>query len=94
MLKFENVAQVGDLIKAFDFEPCPGRPDRFVVGVVVAKGAVTIPFSYDAYTIKCVYDSWDMTVGKKQNKFSRVGQEVVVPFECSLLEYDTRITKV
>lgn len=27
MLKFENTAEIGDRIRAYDFEPMPGRDD-------------------------------------------------------------------
>jgi hypothetical protein len=27
MLKFEKVAKVGDVIRAYDFKPCAGRDD-------------------------------------------------------------------
>ena len=31
MLKFESVAEIGDLIRAYDFEPMPDRPDSYVL---------------------------------------------------------------
>jgi hypothetical protein len=34
MLKFENIAKVGDVIRAYDFAPCAGRDDAFIEGVV------------------------------------------------------------
>ena len=38
-LKFQNKFKVGDKIKAYDFEPMPDRPDRFVVGSVIKVDA-------------------------------------------------------
>ena len=40
MLKFENTANVGDMIRAYDFEPMSDRPDSYLVGEVLEKGAI------------------------------------------------------
>ncbi len=37
MAKFESLAEVGDRIKAFDFEPFPGRPEAYAIGTVIEK---------------------------------------------------------
>lgn len=88
MLKYEETANVGDVIKAFDFE---NRPE-FVLGVVRDKGYVA-PFApYAAYTIEVIYDSRDHEQNARSNK-SRKGRTVFVPFEITF-EYDQRITKV
>ena len=34
MLKFENIAKIGDVIRAYDFAPCAGRDDAFVEGIM------------------------------------------------------------
>ena len=34
MLKFERVATVGDIIRAYDFKPMAGRDDAFIEGIV------------------------------------------------------------
>lgn len=91
MLKYSTVAEVGELIKAFDFEPCEGRPDVYLVGKVLKKGDVGV--GYDAYLVECVYDSWD-TARDSDPKHSRVGRKIFVPFEMMMLEYDNRVTKV
>ena len=31
----DDIIQVGDFVKAYDFEPCPGRRDIYVIGEVV-----------------------------------------------------------
>jgi hypothetical protein len=82
MLKFANVATVGDIIRAYDFKPMTGREDCFVEGVVTKvdnKG-------YDCFVIKVTKDSWSDAADK-----GRVGKEVFVPFEVSFMEFDARV---
>lgn len=79
--------EVGDLIRAYDFEPCPGRPDMYVVGIV--KDIGWIRNEYIGYTIDCVFDS----LSKEIPKASRVGATVYVPVQTSM-DYDGRVTKV
>jgi hypothetical protein len=82
MLKYANIAKVGQTIRAYDFKPMVGREDCFVEGVVTKidnKG-------YDCYVINVTKDSWSDSEDK-----GRVGQEVFVPFEVSSMEYDGRI---
>jgi hypothetical protein len=80
---------VGDLIRAYDFEPCPGRADMYVVGIVREIG--WIRNEYIGYTIDCVYDSYDKE--SSNVTFSRVGKKVFVPVQ-TLFDYDGRVTKV
>jgi hypothetical protein len=89
MLKFENLANVGDVIKAFDFQPMSDRPDMFLVGRVVAKGAVKHPEGFtlfDGYTVEILDQG-------KENRYT-IGEIGYVPFETSFLEYDERVTVV
>jgi hypothetical protein len=82
MLKFANIAKLGDTIRAYDFKPMLGREDCFVEGVITKidnKG-------YDCYVIVVTKDSWSDTEDQ-----GRVGKEVFVPFEVSFMEYDARI---
>jgi hypothetical protein len=82
MLKYANVAKVGQTIRAYDFKPMLGREDCFVEGVVKKidnKG-------YDCFVIDVTKDSWSDAEDK-----GRVGQEVLVPFQVSFMEYDGRI---
>ena|ERR1039457_2333412 len=90
-LKFEDVAKVGDTIRAYDFEPMEGRTDYFVEGVVLeVHNRVSNTFrwggSYE-YTIACSRDSG------AQGKWSRVGDKVFVPMETTF-DWDGRITKI
>lgn len=86
MLKFENTANIGDRIRAYDFKPMRGRDDRFVEGVVVDKGYHND--GYKCYTIHCDNDS------SAKDDYSRVDELVFVPMECSFMEYDARVTRI
>ena len=82
MLKYANVAKVGDTIRAYDFKPMVGREACFVEGVVTKvddKG-------FDCFVITVTKDSWSDSEDK-----GRVGQEVLVPFQVSFMEYDGRV---
>lgn len=82
---------IGDCIKAFDFEPCKGRPDCYVVGIVKEIG--WIRNEYIGYTIDCVYDSMPEAANVSALECSRVGRTVYVPVQ-TLFDYDGRVTKV
>ena len=82
MLKYANIAKVGQTIRAYDFKPMIGREDCFVEGVVTKvdnKG-------FDCFVITVTKDSWSDSEDK-----GRVGQEVLVPFQVSFMEYDGRV---
>ena len=86
MLKFETTANVGDIIKAFDFEPMADRPDSFVVGTVVSKNGIA-DVGYHAYKIEVLKHSREYE--------DMVGETVYVPFEVfGGSEHDNRVTKV
>lgn len=88
MLKFENIAKVGDTIRAYDFKPMVGRSDCFVEGKVLA---VDNSQGYKAFKIRVTKDVFD---GKEYTAFgygSRVTKEVFVPMQVSFMEYDARI---
>ena len=92
MLKFENLANVGDVIKAFDFKPMEGRPDMFLIGEVLAKGKMFKEIEEgrkvyigDGYTVKVVGGDEDsIEMGRKDI-------EMYVPFEVDFMEWDGRI---
>jgi len=83
--------EVGDLIRAYDFEPMEGRPDCYVVGIVKEIGWVNN--EYIGYTIECVYDTMFAVAGV-DSICSRVGRKVFVPVQLMIMEYDGRVTKV
>ena len=88
MLKFENTAEIGDLIRAYDFEPMPDRPDTYVTGWVKEKGAIFAEidgverYICDGYTILCQYDT---------GHGAREGFNVYVPFEMGFTDFDGRV---
>lgn len=82
MLKYANVAKVGDTIRAYDFKPMVGREDCFVEGIVKRVDNV----GYEAFVIEVTKDSWS-----DAEDAGRVGQEVLVPFQVSFMEYDGRV---
>lgn len=90
MLKFENVANVGDVIKAFDFQPMEGRNDSYLVGRVIEKGEMF----YDNGIPMCngykVYVT-DSRSGSDRFDIDRVGIEMIVPFEMSITDFDGRV---
>jgi hypothetical protein len=85
-LKYENTAQVGELIRAYDHQPIPGRTDRFVEGLILTKGRTK--HGFDAFTILVMHDS---TFTKPD--YNRINEHVYVPFE-SDMDYDGRVTVI
>lgn len=80
MLKFEGKFSVGDRIRAYDFEPRVGVPDRFVEGVITEVGN---DFNGVAgYVVKVDVDS----VFTKNPR-----EEIIAPYECLFMEFDGRI---
>jgi hypothetical protein len=93
MLKFETLANVGDLIKAFDFKPSKHYPEEYIVGIVREKGFIDgNDQNYKAFTIEVVFDSRD-TEKDSHAERSRRHQTVYVLFEVSM-DYDGRVTKI
>lgn len=88
MLKFENVAKVGDVIRAYDFKPMVGRSDCFVEGKVMS---VDNSQGYKAYKILVSKDVFDNKEFTESGYGSRVTKEVFVPMQVSFMEYDARI---
>ena len=84
MLKYENVEEVGEVIKAYDFEPMQGRPDRFLIGEVTAKGKT--PMGFAGYTVNVTESPYPLS--------DRVGDEMYVPFGIMGFDWDNRVSKV
>lgn len=83
-LKFEDVAKVGECIKAYDVMPRTGL-EYYVVGIVTE---VAIIEETKYFLIDCVYDSF------ANDERSRVGRKVKVPVEIAQYEFDHRIQRV
>ena len=88
MLKFQNIATVGDIIRAYDFKPMAGRNDCFVEGVVLA---IDNSQGYKAFKIRVSKDVFDNKEFTESGYGSRVTKEVFVPMQVSFMEYDARI---
>jgi len=88
MLKFENIAKVGDVIRAYDFKPCAGRDDAFIEGIV--EQANCNEPGYNAYKITVTVDKFKK-YENKPNPRNRVGQIVFVPHQTSFSEFDFRV---
>lgn len=86
MLKFAETAQVGDKIRAYDFQPIRGQHEHFIIGTVVAKGPIHHPvegfYMFEGYTIEIT--------GADSEDDSRIGDTGYVPFE-SMFDYDGRV---
>ena len=86
MFKHEATAQVGDVIRAYDFR----GDSAHIEGVVIDKGMIRHPVLgvelYAGYTVQITKD----TMGKG----SRAGDTGYVPFETDFMEYDSRVELV
>ncbi len=88
MLKFEGIAKVGDIIRAYDFKPMAGRDDAFVEGIVEKTNCNESGFS--SYKITVTVDKFRKYETKASPR-NRVGQIVFVPHQTSFMEFDFRI---
>ena len=88
MFKFEELANIGDTIRSYDFQGM----DVYIEGVVIDKGWIKHPTTghelYKGYTVRCTKDTMD--AGYYSN---RLHDTVYVPFE-STLDYDGRVELV
>ena len=82
MLKYQNLAEVGDVIRAYDFF---GTKGAYIQGTVTAKGPIKNEdgayMLFDGYTINIEEDGAD---------FGREGDIGYIPFETSM-DYDERV---
>lgn len=82
MLKYQNLANVGDRIRAYDFR---GMKDAYIEGVVIDKGAIKTPEG--AYTL---YNGYTIQIDVDGAGFGREGDLGYIPFETSM-DYDDRV---
>jgi len=85
MLKYQNLAKVGDTIRAYDFM---GRKDAYIQGTVVDKGPVKNEDG--AYML---FDGYTIQIEKDGAEFGREGDIGYIPFETSM-DYDNRVELV
>jgi hypothetical protein len=81
MLKYENLAEVGMVIRGYDFR---GSKGAYLEGKVIAKGEIRDEngrYHFDGYTIMVETDGAE---------FGREGEEAYIPFETSM-DYDGRV---
>ena len=88
MLKFENIAKVGDTIRAYDFKPCAGRDDAFIEGIVIDDNNTESGFK--SFKIEVTADKFQK-YETKANKKNRVGKIMFVPHQTSFMEFDFRV---
>ena len=88
MLKFQNTAQIGDSIRAYDFAPRTGCGDCFLEGTVVD---ISKEKGYAAYKVQVTADSFD---GSEIDVMSRVGSIAYVPLQVSFMEFDGRVVNL
>jgi hypothetical protein len=92
-LKFEGTFKVGDVIRAYDFEPMDGRGDSFIIGRVLEEKAEGI--EYSAYAVEV---TMSVRGGKVDDESKRLtantGAVTYVPHEISFDDHDNRIVRV
>lgn len=88
MSSFENKVEIGQRVRAFDFQPMEGRRDCYVEGRVTG---ISIEHGFKAFVVRCDVDS---LYGSEGVSHSRVGQAILVPMEVDFMEYDNRIVVI
>jgi hypothetical protein len=88
-MKFENIAKVGDFIRAYDFKPCRGRADAYIEGVVEQVNNTEMGFK--AFKVTVTADKFIGDVETVKSPDNRIGKIMFVPYEVSFMEYDSRI---
>jgi hypothetical protein len=91
MLKFENIAKVGDIIRAYDFKPCAGRDDAFIEGIVI--DANSNESGFNSYKVTVIVDKFKKYETKASPR-NRVGRIVFVPHQTSFMEFDFRVVNL
>jgi len=89
MLKHENKAVKGDIIRAYDFAPMAGRGDCYVEGKVIDANC-NEP-GYKCYKIEITADKFDGDVETEMIRGNRIASQLYVPYEVSFMEYDFRV---
>jgi len=86
-LKYENVAEVGDVIRSYDFH---GVDNCYLEGIVLRKGDVHPQMAgvmfFECRRTKTVREGLSVNYG--------IGELFYAPFETSFMEYDGRIKNI
>ena len=88
--QFETAANIGDVIKAYDFEPRPEIGERYIVGLVLAKGFMPEVGTH-GFTVEVKSQSYDNA--NDGDGIYSIGQKIFVPFK-TLFDFPERITAV
>ena len=86
MLKFENVARKGDMIRAYDFQPFPGRGECYVEGFVMD---ISEDLGFKAFVILV----FNAVFGGERDE-NRIGANVFVPMEIGFSEWEGRVSNI
>lgn len=88
-LKFEGKFNVGDYIRAYDFEPCKGRLDSYIEGTIVEVHQFdsNVPGDYSYFKVDIEHC---VSRGEKIQSASKIFK---VPMETTM-DYDHRIIEV
>ena len=84
-LKYANLAEVGDVIRGYDFR---GNKEAYIEGKVIDKGP--IKNEDGAYML---FDGYTINIEKDGAGFGREGDIGYIPFETSM-DYDDRVELV
>ena len=90
MLKFQNVAKVGDIIRAYDFRPMAGRDDCFIEGIVIDDNNES---GFKAFKVEVTADKFQKYETKASKK-NRIGAIMYVPHQTSFMEFDFRVVNL
>ena len=81
MLKYENLANVGDVIRGYDFM---GSKGAYIEGKVIAKGEVCDGKG------RYIFNGYTIIVETDGAEFGREGEEAYIPYETTM-DYDGRV---
>lgn len=83
-IDYTNTAEIGDTIRAYDFEPIPGRAPLYVEGEVINKGMIK----------EAGFKGYEITVTKDADPDDgRVDEVVYVPFKY-IFDFEGRVEKI
>lgn len=80
-MKFENTANIGDTIKAYDFVPRSDVPEYYLMGRILSKGRIS-KFGFDGYTVEIV--------GQGEHNRYTMGETAYVPYEMGV-DFENRV---
>jgi hypothetical protein len=90
-LKYETVANVGDIIKAYDFQPRgKNNLESYTVGVVQEKGKHPKD-GWACYTITPIFRLCEGVI--QTNESGLPYDRIYVPFQ-SIFDFENRVTKI